>query len=166
MLQRRVLTVFLSSFRTGTFVNPSPGINFLPAPLISIMMDQEIVESSETSVDGAAKKKSTIFQTLFSLACSATDEGICLHPFDVCVELDSPSSLPQLVSVDALYFKSPIEPANDCNGMNGNHAAPDSKRRRLDVNGTLPSPRGIRDLIEEVEELSALLIELLSGAEE
>jgi hypothetical protein len=58
-------------------------------------LHQELIESSVTKPDGVSVKTSYIEQTLFSMACSITENGISLIPYDIDVKLDSPSGTPQ-----------------------------------------------------------------------
>ena len=65
----------------------------LPAPLLSVLLDQDLVELSSTASDGASRKVCYLSQSLLSLGCSVSDEGgVVLHALEVRVKLESPSS--------------------------------------------------------------------------
>jgi hypothetical protein len=65
----------------------------MPCPPISILLDQELVETSSVTQDGASRKDCHVSQSLFAIACSVSgDEGVVLHPLNVRVALASPSS--------------------------------------------------------------------------
>ena len=67
------------------------GVSFLPTPPLSILLDQQMVESSRTTSDGVSKKTSYLKQTLFCLVCAANEDALALYPLDVGVNLDSPT---------------------------------------------------------------------------
>ena len=70
----------------------SNGIRFLATPPLSILVDQELVERSETNRDGERKKEAHTTQELFAISCSVNNDGLTIYPIDVKVRLDTPSS--------------------------------------------------------------------------
>ena len=67
-------------------------IAFVPAPPLSIRLQQELVETSTTTSDGAPKKKSYLEQVLFALSCTMNDQGVMLVPLEIHTRLDTPAS--------------------------------------------------------------------------
>lgn len=65
---------------------------FLPVPPISILLDQQLNESTNTTSDGVNKKNMYMEQTLFSATCAANDDRLILFPLEVAVRLESPLS--------------------------------------------------------------------------
>jgi hypothetical protein len=85
--------LFLDFCRTGEAITSLDGIHFIPGPPISVLQDQELVETPSVSQDGVSKKEFHISQSLFAITCSVTDhEGVVLYPLNVQVTLDSPTS--------------------------------------------------------------------------
>ena len=68
------------------------GIRFLATPPLSILVDQELVERSETNRDGERKKDAHTTQELFAITCSVNNDGLTIYPIDIKVRLDTPSS--------------------------------------------------------------------------
>jgi len=68
------------------------GHSFLNAPPISILLDQQLIETATTTSDGVSKKTSYLDQSFFAIACAVAENSLGLFPFDISVELDSPTS--------------------------------------------------------------------------
>eukprot|EP00980_Cylindrotheca_fusiformis_P012669 scaffold3103_cov136-Cylindrotheca_fusiformis.AAC.7 len=89
---------------TGVAANPDTaggaleasrdGIRFLPAPPLSLLIDQQFVETTERTSDG--DKTQTIYteQELFGTCCSVDDLALTMYGLKVNVKLDTPSSVP------------------------------------------------------------------------
>jgi hypothetical protein len=78
-------------YRAGDTLAPVGGVSFLPAPPVSIMLDQQLIETSSATSDGEKKKISYLEQSLFAIGC-CMDDGPTLVPLDISVKLDSPSA--------------------------------------------------------------------------
>jgi hypothetical protein len=77
--------------RAGDTLEPVGGVSFLAAPPVSIMLDQQLIETSSATSDGEKKRISFLEQSLFAIAC-CMDDGPTLVPLDISVKLDSPSA--------------------------------------------------------------------------
>lgn len=67
--------------------------SFLPVPPVSILLDQELIETLTATSDGVQKKKSYLNQKLFAATCSADkDHGLTLYPLDIEIRLESPAA--------------------------------------------------------------------------
>jgi hypothetical protein len=84
-------TLCLYIHRAGETLEPVGGVSFLAAPPVSIMLDQQLIETSSATSDGEKKKISFLEQSLFAIAC-CMDDGPTLVPLDISVKLDSPSA--------------------------------------------------------------------------
>jgi hypothetical protein len=117
-------------------------------------LHQELIESSVTKPDGVAVKTSYIEQTLFSMACSITENGILLIPYDIDVKLDSPSATPQrtLCTVDNFaQTNGSVRPDVEV------HSLP-AKRLKLSENGHCETDEvDCIGFMDEVSQLTDLL---------
>jgi hypothetical protein len=84
-------TICFCIHRAGETLGPVGGVSFLAAPPVSIMLDQQLIETSSATSDGEKKKISFLEQSLFAIAC-CMDDGPTLVPLDISVMLDSPSA--------------------------------------------------------------------------
>jgi hypothetical protein len=65
----------------------------MPGPPISVLLEQELVETSSVLQDGVSKKECHLSQSLFALACSIIDDqGVLFYALNVQVKRDSPSA--------------------------------------------------------------------------
>lgn len=134
----------------------------LQAPPISILIDQEVIETSTTTSDGMNKKSSYIDQALFSLSCSIDDkDGPVLLPLDVNVKLDTPTAFPQRTQISLMKFKTPTPTTSD-DGVaetNGDLNGRPSKRQKNEMNGNggASAKTAMEDVMEEASRLSELL---------
>ena len=80
-----------SKLLSGDAKLPLPAL--LPVPPLSILLDQQLAETSQTTSDGVNKKTSYLDQTLFGATCSVDkDGGLTLYPLDIRIRLDSPTA--------------------------------------------------------------------------
>jgi hypothetical protein len=130
------------------------GTELLGTPPVSILLHQELIESSVTKPDGVSVKTSFIEQTLFSMSCGITENGISLIPYDIDVKLDSPSATPQrtLCTVDDFAMTNgSVTPDVDV------HSLP-AKRLKLSENGHCEDNEvGYIGLMDEVSRLADLI---------
>jgi hypothetical protein len=130
------------------------GTKLLGTPPVSILLHQELIESSVTKPDGVSVKTSFIEQTLFSIACSITENGISLIPYDIDVKLDSPSATPQrtLCTLDDFTMtKGSVTPDVEV------HSLP-AKRLKLSENGHCEDDEvDCIGLVDEVSRLADLI---------
>ena len=148
----------------GEVMDSVEGMTMLQAPPISILIDQELVETSAATSDGGKKKTSYIDQSLFSLSCAMDDkDGPVLLPFDVTVRLDNPTAFPQRTSVSLTKFKMPTTTAttttirsSSSNGdavTNGDLNGRPLKRQKHETKGNAIGT----SVMEEATRLSELL---------
>lgn len=83
----------------------------LNAPPVGIVLDQEMVETSSTFMDGVTKKKSHIKQSMFALSCTATEKGVTMVPMEIEIVLDSPGSPVERKKLKILEFQDPVKRA-------------------------------------------------------
>ena len=150
-------------YRAGpAFEEEVDSTELLRSPPISILMDQQVVASSKSSSDGGLKKASCIEQSIFAMACSATETCLQLYPFEVDVSLDSPTTFPVRKKTTLMRFKT-----SDAGGIvqtdaNGNASDRPTKRAKSDTNGQYHR----REPLDEVQVLSRLLLRLLEPEQE
>ncbi|CAB9497839.1 expressed unknown protein [Seminavis robusta] len=137
----------------GENLDSVDGISLLPAPPVSVLMDQQLIENESKSVDGEKKKTSYIQQQLFGVGCSSTPEALTLYPLDLSVTLDSPISAPRRVSASLAKLK-PEETTEP---------QPISKIAKLEEGNGSSSPRPpkLQDLSAEVERFALLLTDAM-----
>jgi hypothetical protein len=87
-----LLTDLFIFSRAGDSLTPMDGISFLSCPPISILLDQEIIETSTTTSDGVSKRTAYLEQSLFAIGCGVGDDGLTLYSFEVNLELRSPTT--------------------------------------------------------------------------
>lgn len=131
------------------------GTKLLVAPPISILLSHELVELLVVKSDRASSKISYVDQSLFSMACAASEGGLSLVPFDVITKLDNPTAIPDRVSFSLTEFKSTLD-AEANGGMNGKPA----KRLNRLVNEDV-CLWGLCDVMGEVSRLAELLIAVI-----
>jgi hypothetical protein len=129
------------------------GINLLGAPPVSIVIGQELVETSVMKSDGIIVKTSYVHQSLFSIACAVSDGALSLYPFDVTVTLESPTAFPDKISCSLLVFKVLSSIGVEMNGET-NRRPP--KRLKQASNGDF-SVSELEAVMEEVSRLSEIL---------
>jgi hypothetical protein len=144
---------YLDLNSAGPFLDESTiGVKCLVAPPISVMLGQEMVETSVVKSEGVSTKKGHLEQSLFSIVCSADDSGLCLYPIGIDVKLENPSSFPERVSLTLLEFKFPK--AFEVNSNDELDGRP-SKRLKVTANGANSTDDD--DIMYAVEILSQLL---------
>lgn len=68
------------------------GHSFLRAPPLSVVLEQQMVETATKTSDGANKKSAFLTQSLFGVTCSVRDESLLLYPLEVNMKLDTPTA--------------------------------------------------------------------------
>jgi hypothetical protein len=87
------LTLRLSLIRAGGNLEGSQyGISFLPAPPLSLLIDQQFIETTERTSDGDKTQKIYTEQEFFGTCCSVDDSALTLYGITVKMKLDTPSS--------------------------------------------------------------------------
>jgi hypothetical protein len=76
----------------GGNVDTLEGISFLPAPPVSLLVDQQLVEKSSVTTDGEKKKQAYTEQELFGISCSVDGDALTLYGTEMKVQLDTPSA--------------------------------------------------------------------------
>ena len=105
-------------------VNGAPLLN---VPPVGIVLDQQMVETSSTFMDGVTKKKSHINQSLFALSCTATEKGVTIVPMEIEVVLDSPGSPVERKKLEIIEFRDPHKEGEMQNGE------PPAKKPRIEA---------------------------------
>lgn len=130
--------------------NLEPGLAFLAAPPLSLLVDQKVVESSLTTSDGDRVKSTFIEQELFGICCTVDDtKGLTLYGAEVKVKLDSPISIPVRTAFSLAAFVDDYATSTELGaagshgiGMNGSHEEmePAAKRPKLNGSGDTADP--------------------------
>jgi hypothetical protein len=76
----------------GNLESPRNGFSFLAAPPLSLLIDQEMIETTERTSDGDKTQKIYAEQELFGTCCSVGDEALTLIGIKANMKLDTPSS--------------------------------------------------------------------------
>ena len=174
------LSCFVHVIRAGGNLETLDGISFLPAPPVSLLLDQQLVEKSSVTTDGERIKQAYTEQELFGISCSVNGEALTLYGTEMKVQLDTPSSCKYgyvrrngrlLLSYD--YFLAivmfPVPNRSACSLvefsdvsqgvslMNGSDdSARAAKRVKLHSNGDV-TPADVQDLMTEVERFASIL---------
>jgi hypothetical protein len=135
----------------GPPIDPVDGHVFLKTPPVSVMLGQDMIETTVVKSEGVSTKKHHLEQSLISFVSSASEDGLCIFPMSVNVKLESPSSFVERISHLLINFK-PVSPLDDPDG-------PPQKRLKItpidDVNQELD------DVMHEVQNLSELILATL-----
>lgn len=83
------------------------GSTLMNAPPVGILLDQQIAETTSTSLDGVSKKRREEKQSFFSMSCTATEKGVTIVPMKVEISLESPVSVPERQNVEIIKFCQP-----------------------------------------------------------
>lgn len=81
------------------------GASLLNAPPVGLVLDQQMVETSSTTMDGVTKKKNHIKQSMFALSCTATEMGVTMVPLEIEVVLESPGSPVERKKLEIIEFR-------------------------------------------------------------
>ena len=100
------------------------GISWLKAPPISVMLDQQMKETSSRSLDGVTKKRRYLEQSLFAISCSATSDGVKLVPMVIETMLDSPAAATDRQHVKVVSFRKSTDEETE---------EPPEKKARLQI---------------------------------
>jgi hypothetical protein len=76
----------------GGNVDTLEGISFLPAPPVSLLVDQQLVEKNSVTTDGEKKKQAYTEQELFGISCSVDGDALTLYGTEMKVLLDTPNA--------------------------------------------------------------------------
>lgn len=155
--------------RAGEAILSLEGMTLLPAPPISVLVDQDVVETAQSTSDGMNKQSSFIIQALFSLSCSISTNGPILLPLDVNVKLDNPMATPERTHIALRRFTLPTTHSDICSnggsGMNGDANGRPAKRQKADMNGESYGAKSVSSSkMEDVMVEATRLAELLSIA--
>ncbi|KAL7580939.1 hypothetical protein ACA910_005756 [Epithemia clementina (nom. ined.)] len=92
----------------GEALESASGINLFPTPPLSILVDQQIMETTRSSSDGGSLKKCSLHQTLFALSFAHTNETLTIYPLHINVHLDTPSAVPRRTSCAIVPFTNSV----------------------------------------------------------
>jgi len=148
--------------RAGPAVQAIDGMEFLAAPPISILIDQETVETATKTSDGMNKKATYLDQSLFSIACAVNDDGLTLFPLNINAKLDTPFAFPELVSCVLLRF---VDKEVESNGKaNGDAPHPSMKQEKCSNGDSDALAMG--DVMGEVCLFAELLLDAIDSRSE
>jgi hypothetical protein len=165
--------------RAGDAIENLDGYKYLLAPPISVLLDQQIVETQqEQSIsDVTRKKKSYIEQSLFAISCSVDKRTpLTLFPFHVTIKLDSITSTPQRKSCTSLLFTLPKTNKHTqehnvtdiVQNINGNATSRPLKKQRCreiqdDISRSVLCAEMV-DVMVEVTRFAEIIVSTLEGA--
>jgi hypothetical protein len=163
------MCAFISSFliscfyRAGGTVENMEGFKMLAAPPISILLDQQLTETYQSTSDGVNRKVTYIDQSLFAITCAVDRTSLTLFPLDISIKLDTISSLPQRKFCSLMKFmRSKLVGSNDEELMNGRSPRPSGKRQKLDCTHDT-SAETTTDVMVEVTRLADLLSDTIDS---
>jgi hypothetical protein len=135
---------------------------FLPAPPLSILVDQNLVETTSRTSDGEKIKHAHTEQELFGVCCTTDEAALTLYGTTMFVRLDSPISIPNRTSLTLTSFQKPTGTSGESswNNNNGNDLPPAKRAKHEEADGT-GSTGAVQDLMMEVEHFAAILSETL-----
>jgi hypothetical protein len=132
----------------GGTITKIDGCDFLPTPPLSILVDQNMVETTSRTPDGEKVTETHTEQELFGVFCSANDSGVTLYGATILARLASPTAIPVRTNVLLTTFTS-SSPSIDSDEKD---AIPPSKRARTD-----DCPSTMVDLMDEVERFALVI---------
>jgi hypothetical protein len=138
----------LHSYRAGPPIETIEENVFLKAPPISVMLGQEMIETTIVKSEGVSTKKHHLEQSLLSFTCTVNDNGLSIFPFTISVQLESPTSFVERNSVSLMEFKM----LND----DGDSDSRPQKRVKQTLNDD-GNEEDVYDVMDEVDKLSALI---------
>jgi len=142
-------------------LQPLEGIDFLAAPPISILIDQELVETATRTSDGTNKKTLYIDQSLFSIACAVNDEKLTLFPLNISAKLDTPFAFPHVLSCTLLQFNKVVDWNGQANGDMHRPSLQEDSCTRGDS-----EMAAMRDIMEEMGRFAELLFDAIDSQTE
>ena len=76
----------------GESLGSLDGVDFIPVPPISLLIDQELIETSSVTTDGEKRHHAYTVQELFGVSCAAGDDNLTLYAVSMKMQLDTPTS--------------------------------------------------------------------------
>mmetsp|Transcript_23496 Transcript_23496/g.65361 ORF Transcript_23496/g.65361 Transcript_23496/m.65361 type:complete len:869 (-) Transcript_23496:36-2642(-) len=140
----------------GETIDSMPGFSFFPTPPLSIVVDQQLIETSRTSSDGVSIKKSYLQQKLMGITFATSDQQLTLYPLDITVTIDNPSSVPERKSCAVKLFGVAATAGED----RTEGSEPPQKKIKTDANGgchELNSLNTKQNLMDLVSRFSSIL---------
>ena len=146
----------------GDAVEKVDGMKFLVAPPISIILDQQLVETQVTTSDAANRKTTYIEQSMFAIGCVVDKTVLTLVPFDISTKLDSITAMPQRKSCTTLKFAdASISSTTIYNSSmtNGLYSSPPSKRQKLrdNSNSFIHAKSELVDVMVEISRFASII---------
>jgi hypothetical protein len=169
----------------GGNVDTLEGISFLPAPPVSVLVDQQLVEKSSVTTDGEKKKQAYTEQELFGISCSVDGDALTLYGTEMKVLLDTPSAgrfctffsvvkcIPVFIYLTLfvdLSLVCLVPNRTECKlvalkpgtpeaplTMNGNGETSDPPAKRIKTENGVSSSETPQDLMAEVERFASIL---------
>jgi hypothetical protein len=122
------------------------GEALLNAPPVGILLDQELMESSATSVEGIHSKRNYLKQSIFALSCVANESGVTMVPMEIEIVLDTPVSVRDRKKVELIKF---LESTEEKDAASLDHQP---KKRRTERSGDEDATT-----LEEVDRFARIL---------
>lgn len=114
-------------------------------PPVSLLLDQEVVESTRVTTDGIKKTNSCLSQSFFSIACVCNDDrGPSLVPLEIETQLASPTEAPVRQKMEILSF-----PANG--GL-----IPEAKRPRREFGSFASETSRLSQILQRMDILAEI----------
>jgi hypothetical protein len=147
----------------GGAVPAVDGKVFLPAPPLSILVDQNLVETTARTSDGEKTKNAHTEQELFGVCCTTDDAALTLYGSTMFVRLDSPISIPNRTSLTLTSFQKPpvVDGETSWDNSNGNDLPPAKRAKLEEADSTGSTGGAAQDLMVEVEHFATILSETL-----
>jgi len=86
--------------------NRSNGKKFVPAPPLTLLIDQHMIETTQRTSDGDKTQKIYTEQELFGTCCAVDDAALTVYGLKVNTRLDTPSSVPNRTSWELKRLQS------------------------------------------------------------
>lgn len=148
---------------------PVPSLDgraFLSVPPLSILVDQNLVETTSRTTDGEKINRIHTEQELFGVCCTSDDSTLTLYGTCIFVQLESPISVPHRSTVSLTAFVTPTQSDSVSSRLGNDDNAvdiPPSKRAKMEEgllrwNGQGPP---VQDLMDEVEHFATILSDTL-----
>ncbi len=135
---------------------------FVPVPPLSILVDQNLVETTSRTTDGETISRAYTEQELFGVCCTADDSALILYGTILFVRLDSPVSIPNRSNVSVTAFaKNPDTNAESSLCGEDPLDLPPSKRAKHEEHRGSGQVPNVQDLMDEVEYFATILSDTL-----
>jgi hypothetical protein len=147
----------LIAYSAGPPIDPVDGHVFLKTPPLSVMLGQDMIETTVVKSEGVSTKNHHLEQSLFSFVSSANEDCLYIYPLSIIVKLDAPSSFVERISYSLIQFKEG-SPLNETNFDESD--GPPQKRLKATYSDN-EVDQEIDNVMQEVQTLSELILATL-----